>query len=275
MYSQPRSLNISFPKNAQLLYQEALKNTDILSTGCPGFDNMLNGGLWTGECLEVFGIPGTGKTQFCKTMCASVLQSPEKSVLYMDANGSFVCERLLEIVANRNDLCTPQFLEDAFSRIKLLRVFDAQSLLVELRRFEGELTLQVEKFLCQVKLLILDSITPLISPILGGGQTQGHMLMMEIGRVIKQIGVKHNIACVIVNGAVMDTDPERTSTYKPALGKSWKSVPHTRLYFETTDNVESTSKSSHAILTKSSRQAVGGSARFCITAKGIECLESQ
>ena len=27
------------------------------------FDNMLNGGLWTGECLEVFGIPGTGKTQ--------------------------------------------------------------------------------------------------------------------------------------------------------------------------------------------------------------------
>ena len=50
-----------------------------------------------------------------------------------------------------------------------------------------------------MKLLIVDSINSLISPILGGGQTHGHMLMMELGRVIKQIAVKHNIACIVSN----------------------------------------------------------------------------
>lgn len=48
-----------------------------------------------------------------------------------------------------------------------------------------------------MKLLIVDSINSLISPILGGGQTHGHMVMMELGRVMKQIAVKHNIACIV------------------------------------------------------------------------------
>ena len=30
---QPSFLNVSFPKNCQVLYQEALRNTDILSSG--------------------------------------------------------------------------------------------------------------------------------------------------------------------------------------------------------------------------------------------------
>lgn len=58
----------------------------------------------------------------------------------------------------------------------------------------------------------------------------------------------------VVNGAVMDTDPERSSSYKPALGKSWISVPHTRLYFEPMDNTGCVSKSCLAVLTKSNRQ---------------------
>ena len=48
-----------------------------------------------------------------------------------------------------------------------------------------------------MKLLIVDGINSLISPILGGGQAQGHMLMMEIGRILKKIAVKHNIACIV------------------------------------------------------------------------------
>ena len=48
-----------------------------------------------------------------------------------------------------------------------------------------------------MKLLILDSITPLISPILGGGQAQGHMLMMEIGRILKRLAFEHNIVTVV------------------------------------------------------------------------------
>ena len=46
-------------------------------------------------------------------MCASLLEPRGKSALYYDASGSFVGERLLGIVANRNEPCTHQVILDA------------------------------------------------------------------------------------------------------------------------------------------------------------------
>lgn len=58
----------------------------------------------------------------------------------------------------------------------------------------------------------------------------------------------------VVNGVVMDREPESRLDYKPALGKSWKMVPHKRLYFEPIENQGSGSKLCRAVLTKSNRQ---------------------
>eukprot|EP00794_Sanderia_malayensis_P013867 gene13867-15315_t len=255
-----------------MFYEEAVKNTGIFSTGCKSLDLLLDGGLWAGEMVEITGPPGCGKSQTCFTAAANIMAHSKGRVLYIDTNGSFVCERLLQIIVQGKEHVTNQFLQDALSNLQYLRVFDAISLLSQIRNLEYHLSCQTDAFYCKLKLLVLDSISHVISPILGGGQTQGHMLMMEIGRTLKKISSDYNIATIVVNNVVSS---ERNSAgnieHKPALGKSWKIVPHSRIQFESlsTPADRGPQKYYRAVLTKSNKMETGQVARFTITERGI------
>ena len=37
----------------------------IINSFCYSLDVLLDGGLWTGELVEICGVPGSGKTQVC------------------------------------------------------------------------------------------------------------------------------------------------------------------------------------------------------------------
>ena len=80
---------------------------------------------------------------------------------------------------------------------------------------------------CQPKLLIVDSVSALIAPILGAGgpqQSRGHALMSALGRMLKYIAAHYTVAILCTNHMVgSGTNP------RPALGESWKNQPHTRL----------------------------------------------
>lgn len=53
----------------------------------------------------------------------------------------------------------------------------------------------------------------------------GHALMISSGFLLKQLAHEHNIAVLVTNHVVGGDD----GNPKPALGESWKSVPHVRL----------------------------------------------
>ncbi|MFZ0222396.1 MAG: ATPase domain-containing protein, partial [Candidatus Nitrosopolaris sp.] len=40
-----------------------------LPTGCKSLDNLLGGGIEAGVITQVYGPPGSGKTQLCHTLC--------------------------------------------------------------------------------------------------------------------------------------------------------------------------------------------------------------
>lgn len=82
-------------------------------------------------------------------------------------------------------------------------------------------------FVCQPKLLIVDSVSALITPILGAGgsqQSHGHALMSALGRMLKYIASHYVVAALCTNHMVGSS-----TTPRPALGESWKNQPHTRL----------------------------------------------
>jgi RecA/RadA recombinase len=62
------------------------------------FDALLNGGLMTGELLEIFGTSGTGKTQLCMTLAANVALYLKKQVFYIDCKNDFSGTRLHSIL---------------------------------------------------------------------------------------------------------------------------------------------------------------------------------
>ena len=63
---------------------------------------MLGGGLRGGLVTEVFGHPGTGKTQLCLTAAATSLLTSPGLVFYLDTKGDFSSERFLQILVNRS-----------------------------------------------------------------------------------------------------------------------------------------------------------------------------
>ncbi|XP_065055390.1 DNA repair protein RAD51 homolog 4-like isoform X2 [Rhopilema esculentum] len=256
-------VNTASPAYAADLLNKALRNTIILSTGCKGLDILLNDGLWTGEMVEICGVPGAGKTQLCKTVCANVVCETDTHVLFVDCCGSFVCDRFAEIVTARKAFVNPQHFDGVLSRIRLLRVLNAEGLLAEIEQTEQELISKKQVFYSDLRLVVVDSINALVSPILGGGQTQGHMIMTKIGRILKRLAVEHNLAVIVTNSAVKDAANEG---YKPALGKTWKSMPSTRLFLQTTEY----SNRYHARLIKSNIHIARDPVSLTIGARGVE-----
>lgn len=99
-----------------------------ISTSIPDLDDALNGGLSTGNLIEVFGEARTGKTQFCHQMCINVqkpkrLKGLEGEAVYIDGEGTFRPERLLEMAKDINSAWYPSTNPSHFlSRVHLRQI---------------------------------------------------------------------------------------------------------------------------------------------------------
>ncbi|KAI8568998.1 hypothetical protein RHMOL_Rhmol02G0244800 [Rhododendron molle] len=113
-------------------------------------------------------------------------------------------------------------LQRVLKSIECHSVFDIFTLLDLLHQLKPNLISQTGD---RVQLLIVDSISSLITPILGGGGSHGRALMIYAGSLLKKLAHEHNLAVLVTNHMVSGEG----GTHKPALGESWKSIPHVRL----------------------------------------------
>lgn len=110
--------------------------------------------------------------------------------------------------------------------------------------------------ICQPKMIILDSVSALITPVLGAGgsqQSHGHALMSALGCMLKYIATHYTVAVLCTNHMVgSGTNP------RPALGESWKNQPCTRLQLVRPDIGDDR----HAVLAASGTTACKQQATF-------------
>ncbi|XP_066492679.1 DNA repair protein RAD51 homolog 4 [Tiliqua scincoides] len=243
----------SFPVNGADLYEELKNSTAILSTGCKSLDKLLDSGLYTGEVTEFMGASGSGKTQVCLNIAASVSQSLEQGVLYVDSTGGLTALRLLQLLQYRTEKEDQQ--AEALRRIQIVRVFDAYKMLDVLQDFRGSVAQQIMNASLPVKVLVVDSISAVISPLLGSRQPDAMALMIHLGCELKTLAKELGIAVVVTNHVTRDLNSGRL---KPALGRSWSFVPSTRVLLETWEEPRGETSSCRIVsLTKSPRQPVG------------------
>jgi DNA repair protein RadA len=117
-----------------------------LPTGCKSLDNLLGGGIEAGVITQVYGPPGSGKTQLCHTL--SVMLPSDYMVIYIDSEGSFRPERIKEI-ANARDFDSKEILQ----RILVTKALD-------IKQLESRIEAACSKIDSdnKIKLLIVDSI---------------------------------------------------------------------------------------------------------------------
>ncbi|XP_058729884.1 DNA repair protein RAD51 homolog 4-like isoform X2 [Vicia villosa] len=208
--------------NGLQLLEDSKRNKHVLSTGCERIDAFLGGGLREGQLTELVGPSSSGKTQAC-LMSASTVAKHKCSVIYLDTGNSFSPQRIAHFVGQSSDYISGD--QNVLDRIICYPVFDVYQMFDLLHQLEINFRSEIDKSDRHVQLLIVDSISSLITPILRGSGPQGYSLMISVGFLLKKLAHEHNIAVLVTNHVVGGED----GNSKPALGESWKSVPHVRL----------------------------------------------
>ncbi|XP_076867235.1 DNA repair protein RAD51 homolog 4 isoform X2 [Brachyhypopomus gauderio] len=238
----------AFPVAGTDLYDELVSSTSILSTGNPSVDKLLDSGLYTGEITELAGGPATGKTQLCFSVAVSVAHELKQNVVYICTNGGMSASRLLQMLQTRTITTEEQM--DALQRIRVFRVFDVLALLSCLQNLRAGGLQRSTVGGGSVKAVIVDSVSAVLSHMLGGKQNEGMSLMMQVASELKMIAKEFNVAVLVTNHVTRDGSGQT----KAGLGLSWSHVPRTRLLLQRADRPEAPTSFRTATLTKSSRQ---------------------
>ncbi|KAK8474963.1 hypothetical protein V6N13_010962 [Hibiscus sabdariffa] len=220
-------------------------------------DLLLGGGIHIGQLTELVGPSSSGKTQVCLQTASNVASN--HMVLYIDTSNSFSPERIAYFLGKIIDVASAQaknqILQKVMSNILCHSVFDIFAMFDVLHQLESHLRYQ-DAGGCQMRLLIVDSISLLISPVLGSSSTQGRALMLSAGYLLKKLAHQHNLAVLVINHTVGGEG----GCSKPALGDSWKSIPHSRLFLSCVRG----SNDYNALILKHPSMASGKAARFVI-----------
>ncbi|XP_057852060.2 DNA repair protein RAD51 homolog 4 isoform X2 [Cryptomeria japonica] len=240
---------------AQLL-DSIQQNKLVLPTGCEGVDSLLGGGLLEGTLTELVGPSASGKTQICLRATSHVAYHSQAAVMYLDTCNSFSSKRVVDFLdvlckSSLNSKDQQGEFERTMKEIFHYNVFDIYSMLDLLHHTEFCMRTQDKNRNPMVRLLIVDSVSSVITPVLSGSNLQGHSLMISLGMILKKLALEYNLAVLdsvlirvifcqintiilcserknntmITNHTVLD----KWGVLKPALGESWKCMPHVRL----------------------------------------------
>ena len=176
---------------------EKRKSVLKITSGCEGFDNLLDGGFETGGITEVFGEFGSGKTQIGHQLAVN-LQVPDEEgntfkVIYVDTENTFRPERIIQMAEGKN--LDP---EEVLKNIKVAKAYnsDHQMLLVE----KAEDLLKTGEY----KLLIVDSLMAHFrSEFVGRGTlSERQQKLNKAMSSLNKLADLYNV-CVLVTNQVM------------------------------------------------------------------------
>jgi RAD51-like protein 1 len=204
-----------------------------LTTGLPHLDAALKGGIPVGSISEIVGAAGVGKTQFSLMMAVRstlpcVAGGLAGNVLYLDTEGSFSPERMLEIAKSAHPayFSSPKELLTLSRSVFVKRITSIASLEAELQSCTSFVVAG------SFKLIIVDSIAALFGV---GDQVQWKDSIAVLGRVaghLKLLADSCQLVVLVTNHITRQyqhDDIADLSSLVPALGISWAHFVNHRL----------------------------------------------
>ncbi|TVU10731.1 hypothetical protein EJB05_44277 [Eragrostis curvula] len=203
--------------NGMDLLRDVTENKRFLPVGIEGIDKLLGGGLRQGQLTEITGASSSGKTQLCLHAASHVVARNMGAVMYLDTSNSFSPSRIAGII---DEFPIPLVGEPKDVRLKrVMRSINCESVFDIFDLFEVNIGGS------KICLLIIDSVSSLLAPIIGGKYPQGRSMMITVAMILKKLADEYNLSVLVTNHMVSAGN----GTLKPALGQSWKTVPHVRL----------------------------------------------
>ncbi|MFH4979019.1 hypothetical protein AB6A40_005728 [Gnathostoma spinigerum] len=207
----------------------------FVKTGVERIDHLLGGGFLKSAITELVGGIAVGKTQLCFTTVCSVLldsEDPSVEIVYLDTNGSFCCERLVQIIEERtknscqnSKIISSEEYTALLRRVHVARIYDDHDLSKALKQI---MKLAESR---KISLVIIDSVGNCLAEtaltyLESGGERQERIL-----NELHELALIANCAIVTVNHLVFwKKDPA------PSLGHKWISAVDDRILMSNLPN---------------------------------------
>ena len=199
-----------------------------ITTGTECLDLLLDGGLETQALTEVYGEFGSGKTQFCHTMCVNVQKPKEEgglegTVLYIDTENTFRPERIVSIAKIQG--MDP---EKVLDKIIVARAYNSAHQLLILE--EASQMIQENN----IKLLVVDSAVGLFrAEYLGRGTlSERQQRLNKFVHLVVRIAETYNCAALATNQVMASPDTFFGDPTRPIGGNVVAHTSTYRIYFK-------------------------------------------
>lgn len=254
----------------------------------------------TGEITEIVGGQGCGKTQVALTTALQVASTTPCSVVYLDSSGGLSAKRMAGIFrggalmqqqaamnaaaasqisqeANASAALYAQYMSALPKALQKITVYTPHNIWTAMNILDAlakELEHPLKEDSTRLRLLVIDSVTALLAPIMVGAP--GWALMMEFASLLKRMAEHHHLAILITNNTVTNRRSQSSGATRPALGEAWSFVPSTRVElsrdFTTATPASSSATAStvrfQASLTRSARGSIPSTTSFDILPSG-------
>ncbi|HKC79027.1 MAG TPA: DNA repair and recombination protein RadA [Nitrosopumilaceae archaeon] len=199
-----------------------------ISTNTNALDMLFDGGIETQAVTEVYGEFGSGKTQFCHTMCVNVQKSKEEGgldggVLYIDTENTFRPERIVSI-AKAKGLDPAK----ALDRIIVAKAYNSSH--QELIMQEAGTVIEENK----IKLIVVDSAVGLFrSEYLGRGTLSiRQQRLNKFMHLLTRTAETYNVAAIATNQVMSSPDTFFGDPTRPIGGNVVAHSSTYRVYFK-------------------------------------------
>lgn len=199
-----------------------------ISTGTNCLDLLFDGGVETQALTEVYGEFGSGKTQFCHTMCVNVQKPKEQGgqeggVLYIDTENTFRPERIVSIAkANGMDP------EKVLDRIIVARAYNSAHQILILEE-AGPIIKENN-----IKLIVADSAAGLFrAEYLGRGTlSERQQRLNKFVHLLVRTAETYNCAAIATNQVMSSPDVFFGDPTRPIGGNIIAHTSTYRVYFK-------------------------------------------
>lgn len=213
--------------------EEQRKNIEYITTGTKALDKLFGNGIEVEATTEVYGEFGSGKTQFCHTMCVMVQRPKEQGglrvdkpvkVLYIDTENTFRPKRIRDICKYVPDMNADEVLDNIF-HAKVLNSADQQLAL------EEAIPLLNEE---NIRLIIVDSAIGLFrSDYVGRGRLSDRQGQVNnFTTLASRIAERYNVAVILTNQVMQDPGQMFGDPTKPIGGSIVAHSSTYRVYFK-------------------------------------------
>lgn len=154
---------------------------------------MLDGGLLSGNLIDVCGFSSSGKTQLYTSIAVNWSIHHDYETFVVDTNGDFSGDRIKQMLSHRTDFKTDT-LKHVMRNIKVEKCNSPFKLIELIRNL-----LQKIDFYPKLKLLVIDSLPALWFLFHGNKRSFGQRQLAILADLLRKLAVEHAIIVITIN----------------------------------------------------------------------------